>query len=1056
MANLSIRNAAPASQRQSDGIEIYREGQYPIDELLSSKKNKVIPPEAFYLDSYGYEGFAHDLVSSHKVLSVIRTRPASSFFVLESVKGKYYPAFIMYDPQGEPDHVVTIFSENERKGVVVAKNHDNRSYLYVLSEPCDFDGRALITFMTPESEGGTYRIENVLLLAEKPENVSREYTFSDVKATVVEDGKARVTWRTNWATRSKLEYGPDSRYGTVLESEDVQYHPATPTYAQTYAPPLTAVYNNHRLVLEGLKSGKTYHFRIFGTGLDGSELTSEDFFFEAVLPEKPKGHIETDSIVLRVKNRIEAERRSYPVTSGVPFPRGALGRPGNTRILDSSGSEIPLQTSVLAEWPDGSVKWLLLDFQADVGSEGVSEYTLEFGSSVQRQTVPQGVTSTRKGSSLEVKTGSLKLRFDEEKPAFPARIWLDPEGEFANDKEITDPKNPGLLEIVDSTGEAFSSMGGPCAVELEEEGPLRSVLKITGEHRAENGSSLFRYVTRVTVYAGKSFIRIFHTFENSRTEEIFTKIKSYTARTPLRLGEAECTLIGDAGRAVRCSGNSEISQIVDDEYSVIEDGKVRDTGRRADGAVHLNDGKRGLAVGVRNFWQNYPKSLGVENGAVNIGICPSLPADYGSPEEELEDKLYYYLLGGEYKLKQGVSKTHGLVFEFHESDFDSKTYTMNQEPLLATAPPEWYCESKAFGDVAVVNKGSFPSYEEYIEKGVGRYLETREEGKEYGMQNFGDWFHVQKWGNMEYDTPHVFLLQYIRSGDPRCFQIGEETARHYMDVDTCRYHMHEEFVDRVYAHCISHVGDYYPYYYRKGGAQGVIELEEDHTWMEGLLDYYFLTGYRRAFETAKRIADKYDSLYSVNYDFSSCRRPGWHLIMSTAMYQATGDEFFLNAAKLVFDRVRERQSPKGWPHQLLLGHCSCLPRHQGNADFMVAILLTGLRRLHEATGDEAVAKSIVEGAKYLVNNHWIAEKQGFKYTGCPSSGFSQARNSLVLEGPSYAYRLSGNDEFKEVVLSGIDKGIEGNAYKSQPIGKHVGERACVAPHILYDIERYMR
>ncbi len=125
---------------------------------------------------------------------------------------------------------------------------------------------------------------------------------------------------------------------------------------------------------------------------------------------------------------------------------------------------------------------------------------------------------------------------------------------------------------------------------------------------------------------------------------------------------------------------------------------------------------------MRDFWQNYPKSLGDDGDAVVVGICPLIPKGLYPPSPPQEDKLYYYLVGGEYKLKQGVSKTHELLYYFHKGDSEearSEDYVgFLEEPLLAVAPTEWYCESKAFGDVAVVNREKFPYYEDNISKAL--------------------------------------------------------------------------------------------------------------------------------------------------------------------------------------------------------------------------------------------------------------------------------------------------------------------------------------------------
>ena len=1063
-----VRAPAPATQRTSEGFEAFREGLDLLRTVVADPDNIAVGPEAFYLNSYGYEGFVHDLVSDYRVLSVVRTKPGAAFFISRPAHGTYYPAFIMYDEQGVADQVVSLFVGNERKGVAVAAAHDNRSYLFVLSQPCEFTGTALITLMTPDSAagadsgGGSYRIENLLLLKEKPRQEPRRYGFSSVLAVPSERAgrrQARITWITDWATRSRLEYGPSTRYGSRVESEEELFPPSAATYAQVYVPPVTAIYNNHRLILDGLQEDRTYHFRLLGTTPDGTEVASPDHTFSTAPHSRVRGTVEHGSVPLEVANEAPVERASWPVTSGIPFPQGALTAAENTRLLNRAGAEVPLQAAVLAEWPDGSVKWLLLDFQADVGAAGSAEYRLEYGNGVvRREGGPRTpIEVAADGPRVELSTGPLKLLLDCEAPCFPGRVWIDANGDgvFSADEEITNPRSPGSMELVTAAGTTYGTHHGPCSAVVEERGPLRTVVKVQGRLQAADGSRMFTYITRINAYAGKDFLRVLHTWENDRVAENFTAVRSLVLRTPLRLNDSSCTLFGADDAAYRSNRQPTLAQLEDDEYTVAEQGGIRQRGQRAQGTVDLSDAARGLTVAMRDFWQNYPKSLGAAENSLEVGLCPPLPDDRYGGRGEVEDKLYYYLQGGEYKFKQGVSRTHELVYRFHAAGAPNSPPHL-QEPLRARAPAAWYCDSKAFGDVAAADARKFPEYEQYADNCLANYLETRETGREYGVLNFGDWYHVQKWGNIEYDTPHVFFLHYARGGDPRFFAAGEQAVRHYLDVDTCHHHADHGFVDRVYAHCIGHVGDYYPYYYRKGGAQGVVEVEVDHTWVQGLLDYHLLSGDRRALEIATRVADKYDQLYTVNFDFCNCRRPGWHLILTMAMYQATGDHFYLNAAKLIIQRVRERYTPDGWPHQLLLGHCECLPRCSGNADFMVGVLLSGLKRYHQATGDEAAADLIVGACEFLIREHWLAAEKAFRYTRCPKSGTSAARNSLILEGPAYAYRLSGDERFKSAVLTGFYEGLKGAAHAAQPIGKHFGERAWVAPHILYDIDTCMR
>ena len=60
-----------------------------------------------------------------------------------------------------------------------------------------------------------------------------------------------------------------------------------------------------------------------------------------------------------------------PVTGGVPIAEGTAQEGSVFALQDDEGNDIPLQTSVLARWKDGSARWVLLDFQSrpPVGGE---------------------------------------------------------------------------------------------------------------------------------------------------------------------------------------------------------------------------------------------------------------------------------------------------------------------------------------------------------------------------------------------------------------------------------------------------------------------------------------------------------------------------------------------------------------------------------------------------------------------------------------------------------------------------------------------------------------
>src|SRR3990172_12465458 len=78
-------------------------------------------------------------------------------------------------------------------------------------------------------------------------------------------------------------------------------------------------------------------------------------------------------------------RRGWPVTSGIPLPQGEMRDPGAAALLTADGRQLPLQTEALVRWPDGSVRWLLLDFQLDLSAGEKKPLTLCYGPGIQGQ-----------------------------------------------------------------------------------------------------------------------------------------------------------------------------------------------------------------------------------------------------------------------------------------------------------------------------------------------------------------------------------------------------------------------------------------------------------------------------------------------------------------------------------------------------------------------------------------------------------------------------------------------------------------------------------------------
>jgi len=77
-----------------------------------------------------------------------------------------------------------------------------------------------------------------------------------------------------------------------------------------------------------------------------------------------------ERVDMEVRNPGGVAAQQWPMTTGVPFPPGALRSADEVRLLSADGGEIPAQVACTGKHEDGSVRWLLLDFQADMPKAG--------------------------------------------------------------------------------------------------------------------------------------------------------------------------------------------------------------------------------------------------------------------------------------------------------------------------------------------------------------------------------------------------------------------------------------------------------------------------------------------------------------------------------------------------------------------------------------------------------------------------------------------------------------------------------------------------------------
>ncbi len=439
------------------------------------------------------------------------------------------------------------------------------------------------------------------------------------------------------------------------------------------------------------------------------------------------------SIPLTYSHDPERNPAHWPVTRGVPMPVGMLRETEGLAVVDPDGDRVPAQFRVLARWADGSVKWVLVDFQAKAGSSGTAAYNLTDDTgdeapaprqfATDHSTTYTSVCVEETENDLHVDTGVLRFTVDRHRYRLfhsvslgdaqagePAHAECGRDRGRAGDAWVRireSASDGGLVRRLYGPGGLCraSLAGDSCVVTIEEGGPLRTVVRIESALEADipmhhyGGYRPVRCITRIHAFAGQAFLRILqtHVFTcNPREVEIEdlaldvpTPFTGFSPDYGFGLNGIQAGTL-DHGERLR------VAQKEDNRVQVMHgqpgNERILVEDEACEGWTTLSDGTSGVGVACLNMAEEYPRAIEMTGDGRMTVYARHDPDGNRLSLARYAEEVAWHEGEGAYANGTGIAKTtESYVLYFGEDRREEAVETLRcalSQPHVSVSP-EW-------------------------------------------------------------------------------------------------------------------------------------------------------------------------------------------------------------------------------------------------------------------------------------------------------------------------------------------------------------------------------
>lgn len=671
----------------------------------------------------------------------------------------------------------------------------------------------------------------------------------------------------------------------------------------------------------------------------------------------PSGSGAREALVrVRVQGDGSYFRADEPLSFGVPLPQGSVRDVSVLGCWDAAdGGTCPTQARSLSRWPDGSVRWALVDTRTDLSPREAARL----------------VVGRDPGRAPDPGPWRLLAPDDVARPVpadlAPRTLLAGPAADGQAPLVITDGRTqwPVLAmqggsdrvlgmqaRLVGRYGHVYLGVVDRASVRVLESGPLRCVIELRGAHRTQDGEGLaidfHAFTARLHLLAGLGLARVEWTLENGPLHDPPGALAFRSYELVLDTGPAplEVDLPGRLGRD-------------DAAFELRQDGSTAGRGRRTvDGETRALPDARDLWAGVSWDGQgrfvhrldsanNHPAALAHEvGGPLRIGLLPRTE-------------------GEEFWLDDATQKTFRLTLGRDLGEAGREAMIRATVPAHVALDPRDVAASGAWGDTGHV----------YVvdEARAGAAIE-RPRDIPTGWADWGEWHTKRTTVSGSPRNRLSVFLEAIQSGRREPYTLALARARHAMDLRP--YHIRGFSADE-YPQANLHQGVPHPNEpaelrlgrtgipgrfpeYKAGlpaKGHGYNGFDPEHMTLDDVYECYLLTGDWVALDALRSAGE---AMLTWRYvmpggNLFSSRIVGWTLRALVQVHRATDDPRYLEAAADMVARADAERGRGPVKYLRTLGpDPRRLPDERSEAPWMVAIAMHGLAAYWYETRDPVV------------------------------------------------------------------------------------------------------